>query len=346
MPVTFRPTTEEDLDGMLRLFTAAFHPPAGAQILDRSLLRWKYHTPLPAWEGSRSFVLERNGELVAHGGVWPFEFLGPGAPVRGVHVIDWAADASVPMGGISLMRRLVAQCGVAFSFGGSQMTREILPKIGFRPANQIRTYARPLRPFVQARTHQLMNYKLPARLARNLFWRMIPRLTQPAGWEAMRVAPDELDERILPVGRADRMLCRRTLPFFRYLSECPAVPFSWYAVTRMGQVRGYFCVTLVHRQARIADLWMTNPSIEEYRAAHTLALLVVLRDTAAVEIVATSCSPLCSQALSESGYRFLSSTPIMVNGTASQGLSSATFDFQMVDSDFAFLNEGRVNYVT
>lgn len=346
MSATFRPTTEEDLDGILRLFTAAFHPPRGAPILDRSLLRWKYHIPFPGWAGSRSFVLEKNGELAAHAGVWPFELLGEGAPIRGVHVIDWAADATVPLAGISLMRRLVASCGFACSFGGSELTRGILPKIGFRPANEMRTYARPLRPFAQARTHQYMNYKLPARLARNLFWRTIPLLAQPASWEATRIAADELDERMLPVARADRMLCRRTRPFFEYLSTCPAVPFTWYAVTRMGRMRGYFCVTLAHRQARIADLWMTNPSIEDYRAAHTLASLVVLRDTDAVEIVATSCDQVSAEALSESGYRLLSSTPIMVSGQASQGLDSTTFDFQMVDSDFAFLHDGRVNYST
>jgi hypothetical protein len=346
MASIFRPTTADDLDDILRLFRDAFHPPENAQILDRTLLLWKYYAERPDFDGARSFGLEKEGRLVAHGCVWPFELLRASEPLRGVHLIDWAADATSAGAGVTLLRRLLAQTGFVCSFGGSSDTRAILPKVGFRPLNEIRTYARPLRPLKQALTHQYRNCKLPVRLARNLFWRTVPRLLWPAGWSAIPTSPRDIDPALFPTAVDGRLPCARSTDVLEYLSQCPSVPFTWYTIAKNGRPRGYFSLAVAHGQSRVADLWMTTQSVDDYAAAHTLAALVSLRDTSAAEIIATSCWDGCSQALSASGYRFVSATPIMVSGAATKELGDAPIDFHMVDCDFAFLHEGRVSYAT
>ena len=345
MPSVFRATTEADLDGIERIFRLAFHPPDDAQILDRAILRWKYHEPRPDWPGSRSYCIEKDGTIVAHAAVWPYELLTGGGSVRGAHLIDWAADTSAPGSGVSIVKKLLADVGVMCSFGGTAATRAILPKIGFKPANEIRTYARPLRPLAQLLTHQYRNWKLPIRYARNAWWRLLPALSAPAGWsaEAMTTSSGDVP---MPREAADRIPCGRTPEFFAYLAKCPDVTFRWYAVRQHGKPRGYFGLATIHRQARVVDLWIENASPADYRAAHVLAARCALAAGDAAEITATSCVDQCSAGLEAAGYHLVDRVPVVISGASTPAIAGRPLDFHMVDCDFAFLTEGRVNYTT
>jgi hypothetical protein len=345
MPSVFRQGTEADLDGIERVFRLAFHPPDDAQILDRSVLRWKYFEPRPDWEGSRSFVIDRDGVVVAHAAVWPYELLTRAGPLRGVHLIDWGADAGAPGSGISLVKKILADTGFMCSFGGTDATRAILPKIGFTPANLIHTYARPLRPVSQLLTHQYRNWKLPIRLARNTLWRLVPALSNPKGWALRAVDGASAARAPLPLPRATSIPCARSAGFFSYLEKCPDASFEWFVVSEHGRERGWFCLASLYRQARVVDCWIENATASDYRAMHTLAALASLEATDAVEIVATSCVDECSRGLEGAGYHHVESVPIVISGSATARADSP-LDFHMVDCDFAFLHEGHVNYST
>jgi len=52
--------------------------PADAPALDEALLQWKYWEPGTSRKGSRSFALEQDGNLVAHGSIWPIDSMGEG----------------------------------------------------------------------------------------------------------------------------------------------------------------------------------------------------------------------------------------------------------------------------
>jgi len=56
--------------------------------------------------------------------------------------------------------------------GGSEIAKSILPVFGVRPRSELYQFARPVRPLGQALTTAEQNWKLPARLLRNTFWRL------------------------------------------------------------------------------------------------------------------------------------------------------------------------------
>src|SRR5205823_7501108 len=147
---------------------------AGASFAAEAHMRWKYWSPRPDWPGSRGFTARYHGAIVAHAAAWPVRLLVPGKVVPAVHVIDWAADPEYPGAGVWLMRQIVARVPVAIATGGSEITRRILPVIGFHPHGVLCWFARPVRPLAQALTTSERNWRLPARLVRNTWWRLSP----------------------------------------------------------------------------------------------------------------------------------------------------------------------------
>ena len=67
-----------------------------------------------------------------------------------VHLIDWAADPEYPGAGLWLLRQIGAKVRMMIATGGSEITRRILPVIGFRPHGELYSFARPVRPLRQA----------------------------------------------------------------------------------------------------------------------------------------------------------------------------------------------------
>src|SRR5260370_2688629 len=60
-------------------------------------LKWKYLYPRVGWQGNRSYLFERSGEIVVHGGISPVSFpLPTGRIVSGRLMVDCAADSTVP----------------------------------------------------------------------------------------------------------------------------------------------------------------------------------------------------------------------------------------------------------
>jgi hypothetical protein len=48
--------------------------------------------------------MERDGQLIAHGGVWPLWILTGEDETAGLHVIDWAGKPGAASAGASVMR--------------------------------------------------------------------------------------------------------------------------------------------------------------------------------------------------------------------------------------------------
>lgn len=94
MKSTFRPTTIEDQSEVRRLLQRAFGATDDAPFLVPKTMAWKYWDHRDDWESPRSFVLERDGVVVAHAGILPLAF--DGGEVRGVQMIDWASSKDSP----------------------------------------------------------------------------------------------------------------------------------------------------------------------------------------------------------------------------------------------------------
>jgi hypothetical protein len=340
----FRATTPADFEQIAELGTRAFEIEPANPFYDRDYQHWKYWKPHPDWDGSRSYVIDRDGKMAAHGCTWPMRFETVSRQWRGQYLIDWAADASTAGVGILLLRRTAALVDGVCAIGGSAMTRAIMPKIGFRPFNAMWFMVRPLHPLLQIRTHQFRNWKLPLRLARNTMWRYWPPIPAAPGWAVVNCAPEDIPESLWPQPAGSSVVCGRSAGQFDFLLQCPAVRFSFHGLSRQGKLAGYFCLAVTQRQVRIVDLWTPSNTIEDWTAAYAGALRTALRVPGAAEAVTASSFPLGQQALLHCGFRVLETAPVSLYGSKEFLSCGESFHIQMVDSDFSFVHGNRTEY--
>lgn len=319
MPTDFRATDIKDLPAIQRLLQSAFHTGPDSPNLDSALLKWKYYDAGLDWEGSRSYALEKDGALLAHGSLWPLRI----GNVRAANLLDWAAVRFPPGMGVALVRKLAEISPVLISTGGSKATRAIMPRIGFQPAANQNIYVRVLRPWKQHRTR-------PAeRLMRGL-----PRLARNYAWSVAAPAP-------LRQWSAERAASLPD-PAANHLLRCPSAVVSSWTLRHAEGRTGYFVLSRVAGQTRIARIRTAN-----LQAGYALAVQAALEDPEACELVALSSTGDANQALEANHFHYRDQRPVFVHDP--QHLiprESYPLDLDMLDDDMAYLNIPEYPYFT
>jgi hypothetical protein len=342
MKSVLRATSPEDFEQLGSLLRAAFHAEPDDPLLERAHMDWKYWRERPDWNGSRSYVLEREHRFVAHGCAWPVELRSPTGPLRALHLIDWAADPSAPGAGALLTDRLLTLADCIISVGGSETTTRILPKLGFKPAGEFSTFARPLHPWRQFVSHQHKNGKLPVRLVRNATWRLSGGRI-PSDWHSRAAAPEQIPADGRSPLRSGVHVPARSASLYRYLLTCTTARFRIYAVHRDDELEGHFCLSFVPGQARVAEVRMKNADPAAWAVAYALACREA-SSMGAAEIVASSSSQIGCEALISAGYRLREAVPIMCRAAA--GVAPRAMEVEMIDGDAFFLHRRRPEYLT
>ena len=122
MIATIRATDHKDLPALSKFLVRVYNFEPPDFHFDPRLLEWKYLYPRAARQGSRSYLFERSGEIVAHGGICPVSFRLPtGRIVSGHVIVDWAADPRMPGLGVMLDRKLMQTAST--SLGGFHLRR-------------------------------------------------------------------------------------------------------------------------------------------------------------------------------------------------------------------------------
>jgi hypothetical protein len=104
--VAIRPTTPADAGPLVQFLDRVFGTSRDASLLGEKYIEWKYWAARPDWPGSRSFIAEHNGAIVAHAAAWPVRVHVGSSVVQATHVVDWAAHPDYPGAGIWLMRQV------------------------------------------------------------------------------------------------------------------------------------------------------------------------------------------------------------------------------------------------
>jgi hypothetical protein len=332
MKSVLRPTTPDDLNAIAAFLQRVFGAGADAPFTQSAVMHWKYWDPRGDWSEPRAYVLERNGAITAHAGLWPLVVNG----VRGVHMIDWASSPDAPGAGLLLVQKFAAMFDFIIAIGGSDMTRTILPAYGFVEHTQQWTGARPLRPLRQIVTHQHKNWKLIPRLARNTMWSL--GLPAPAGWKAEAIAPEQVED--------PGSLAPRSAAFFRYLLACPVARVHFYRIREGGTPRGHFVLSVIRGQARLAGLWLREMTPASARAAYALAQAEAAKLEGANEFTAAG-GAVTEQAARESGLRLTGEmTPVFLLNRKKNLALPPDFQFQLVEYDGFFLDTGSYSYLT
>ena len=344
MKSTFRPTTPADRPQLAALLAASFEDASPtSSLLDPALMDWKYWTPRADWIEPRSYALERDGRLIAHAGIWPVTFPGENS-VRGVQMIDWCSAKDSPGAGLALVQKFRAMFDFMYSIGGSDMTRKVLPGLGFAGLTEAWTAARPLRPLPQILTHQHKNWKLAPRLIRNFIWSRSPARVANE-WKLAQLTPPEIPPKLFSAG-LQLTASPRPPAFFDYLFQCPSVRYRLYGVENRNSLQGYVVLGLVRGQARITNLALLEPSLDNWRAAFTLAQQAALQHDDVNEVVAMGSKGITEDAAAQAGLRILTHTPVYLLNKKGRLSLAADFQFQMSDVDNGFFDSGEILYST
>lgn len=335
MKASLRATVPSEEEALIAFLARAYSADASAPFLDPALIRWKYWTQRGDFSGPRSYVLEKNGQIVAHACLCPLTVRNGGGEMLGVHTIDWCSDPRAPGAGIALMHRISELFEFVLAIGGGDDTRRILPKAGFRQVAGAWVAARPLRPLKQTRFHQHVNWKLPVRLARNAWWAQIPSAHVPAEWSSARRTPEQLQ--VPDITDTHFTPAPRNSAFLRYIESCPTATIVSYQLLRNNLPEGVFAISVAQKQARLVGAWLDQPSKESLVALYGLVQREAGAFQDACEIVAMGGSETNAAAATESGLRILDRVPVFLLSKHSP-LPDLQGEFQFAEFDHFFLS--------
>jgi len=342
MKTLFRATTPVDASPLISFLARSFSASPDTEFLQPDLLHWKLWAEREDYSEPRSYVLERNGEIVAHAGIWPMMLSTSTETVRGCHLFDWASDARVLGSGVALLKHITEMFDFLFAIGGSEMTRKILPAIGFKRVGESWTAGRPLRPLRQAFSHQTRNWKLPVRFARNTLWSLFPVSSDLNGWEITEGFGENGGD--LSTSRHPSYAYRSN-GFFRYLQACPTGQVSVFQIHQDSQNVGHLALNFLHHQARILGVWLNSPCAEHLRMTYLLAQHAARKTSTAFEVVAGGSTPTSESAAVSAGLKICSRTPVYLS-CPKGGLPPLPSEFQIADTDAIFMSAGRPSYWT
>jgi hypothetical protein len=344
-PMEFRPAAPRELPALSHFLARRFQVGADAPFVAEGHLAWKYWSARGDWPGPRSFTARNGGRIVAHAAVWPLRIRAGGELLRAVHLIDWAASTECSGAGVWLVRRIRAQVPLMIATGGLDVTKRILPVLGFRTHAQLSIYARPVRPIGQALTAPCRSWKTPARLVRNTMWRLSESDACPRGWSAAPVMPEAMPDHLWPSASDRTAVVARSAELYRYLLDSPSTRHRLFGLERGGETVGFFCLAFVGHLARIADLWLPSTRIDDWTAAFRTATATAAAERGVYEVSAWATTAVGRAALGRAGFRERERTDISLAGD-SQLLQGRELHVQMIDCDASFLTDGVTNYLT
>lgn len=300
-----RTSSLSDREPLTRLLKEALNLTDDAVSISASFQKWKYWDAHPHVEGSRSHILESDGNIAAHGCIWPVPLRTPFGPLPAFHLIDWAARTDVPGVGMQVLRRCCGDMAAAFSIGGTAITRKILPAFGYRPQNTMTFFQRPLRLFQPALRESALDWKMPARVGRNLAWSLFPHVPLAPGWGLSPLDVKEIPESLWPEASADQAVSLRSSQLLEHVQRCPLVRQSACFSLRKGtQPVAYLFLVQVGDQVRLADYGPANLD-EETASILGVAAQKAARSSfpSATTAVAATSEPSVRAGFLRSGFR-------------------------------------------
>jgi len=298
----------------MRFLRTVFGLDESHRMFQADVLRWKCFVPHPFWVGSRGYALRYKGEIAAFGCLIPCRFLTQSGTVASCDVIDWAASKVVPGAGVMLYRHILGLTGTMINIGGTADARSVLPKIGFEARVQRYGYTRVLQPWRHFQQTQPIDWKSPLRLARD--YRELGRAAQAVGptLKARRVQSfDRVPAGVFPdPSVTQQVVCARDPEALNYFLACPAAEINAYLLERDHSPAGYFLLSRVGCECRIADLWIRSPDGQAWAEAYAAATAAARTDPGITRITVAASLPLQTGALQQAGYRRTHAEPVFV----------------------------------
>ena len=324
-------------DRIIAFLRAIFQPDPGDPFLEPAQVRWRFFEPGPDWPGSRSYVLELGGEIVAHGCIWPITLAAASGDIRAAHVIDWAASRKVPGVGLILLDQLSDLAGIRIAMGGSQDALRMgrAGRAIFRQYGELTRYVRVVRPRLQFSADPRKNWKSVARWLRNAAILLRPE----AGRDRLTAERVDRFEKSPMEGfhPASFTPVRRSADFLNFLLRCPAARFAAYRILDDGATRGYFVLSEVGAETRIADVCVDSRDAGGWAAAYALAAHVACQRPDVAIVTTAALMPLATEAVVRAGFRAIDQQVVTTNQAGLALKDLPPLHLTLLDNDGAFL---------
>jgi hypothetical protein len=346
MALSFEATAPSDIQAVADFLISGFNTTPDAVFARPDVLRWKYFSPGPQWDSpSRSYVLSQESVIKAHCGVWPVNLRSRGDIISCNGFVDWLSEKDLPGAGVMLKKKLMRMADTGIVAGGSDDTRAVVPRIGFQHVSDVTTFARVVRPWKQSKTRPRETLaRSTARLLRNTAWSLSSGGAGKGELSAIRVdsfseLPDGIHESSYPIPWRDAA-------YLNYWLSTPAVEIAGFEIRRSNEFYGYFLLTRVGGQARIADIRILSGEVEDWSEAYALAATTAAEEPDVCETVTIASTPLVRQALDKVGFRDRGSVPLFLYDPKKRLESSPPMCLNMIDGDGAYLHDPAYPYVT
>ena len=333
---TIRPLTPDDVPELSRFLQASFETPS-ARFAAPDMLSWKYLAAGNA--DARSWVVDRDGEIVAHAGVLHATIRSSGGELaRCATIIDWAADASAPGAGLSLYRHAMGQSDATYLIGGAPVTRRLVSRLGFRAAVHVNAYTRWLRP-----VREFLKRPKSPRAALRLAHGVIRASTRPAApcadWRVQDVR--RFDAGILPALSESHAHphVHRSLVALNHRLACPARAMRGHVLSRGGEIVGVAVSSVGAWDAKILFLQAASPALKDWTAAYGLVTDALAEDASVCRVSVMTSTPLVRAALEANHYWRGPSEPVLLHDPASRFAALPHVDLCYFDADLDYCNE-------
>ena len=332
-PMEFERVAESDLPEVSKFLCSIFGLTEATRNFNLEVLRWKYITPHPYWDGSRSYCIRQNGEMVAHGCVVPTPLLIKAQTATSCGVIDWAGSPTAVGAGALIYQSLFPSVDVFLAIGGSKKARKVIPKLGLNQLGELEVFSRIVRPMKDFANRPTMDWRSGAHLARNTV-RLLSgfRTSRLKGWAAQRV--DQFDETLKPVfaENSEAVIFQHNPSFLNYLLACPAATMEGYTFHSESSLKGYCLLSRYDNKCHIADL-----SAEELPNAYALALQIAAGPSQVSEVIATASTIRAREALIAVGFSRRESIPVFARDPQHLLTGCNSFNITSVENDFFYL---------
>lgn len=339
MALQFQSTVPEDLEAISRLLLAGFKARPDAPFVDRRLLRWKYFEPGPQWEGSRGYVLRQDNAIQAHCGVWPIDLHFSDRRVTCLCFVDWVGGKNLPGAGFLLKKKLMTLAETAIVVGGTEDTRAVIPKLRFEHVGEVGFFVRIVRPWRQFRTRPSEGLdRDAARLVRNTAWSRFTAITRvPKEWSAVPV--QSFEGAVYDRPQSLHPTPWRSPEYLNYWLRSPTVEVSGFAILRQNEVCGYFLLSRVGGQTRIADIRLCSAKQDDWNLAYSLAARAAAENPRTCEIVVAASTLFSEIALMSSGFRQRGSAPLFLYDPQKKLNDSPPIFWNLIDGDAAYIQD-------
>jgi hypothetical protein len=322
--VVVRPTREEDLEGITRLW----HP----RQRDPNVFRWLLSN---GGEELRSYVAAAGDQIVGHIGYVMSEYSYKGTSYKGVFTIEWKVDEGFgKQAALALYSKMLKLGDFTFVIGGTDVVAKIYPHLKFRVPLQVTRFLKVTRPL---QYFKVLNSNLLKKIPKTAFYLrtlLVPKFSSRNG--NIELLP--FDDNEQPVTDDFTVANEFKKDHIQWLMNAPGMMSYLFSIRKKGRAIG---TVLCYVQniggivtGRIVHISNLGKDISLWReVVRKIDQFLIERDCCIITTMASY--SLFEKALNENGHLAVRKSPFWLRDTKKY-FTDANWHLTYMEGDMAY----------